>query len=598
MKKQLLFAALCLFSAGAFAQGVWVPQNTGFVPVSSGVNQVCAVDANVVWITAYDGSGGSANRRDFSRTIDGGANWVAGTVSAPTSHNWSMLHAIDANTCWAMFYNATAGNRGGIWKTTDGGATWAQQGATTLFLNSASFANVVYFWNANEGMCMGDPVGGEYEIYTTVDGGATWTQVPGANIPNPLNASEYGIVGHYAVMGDTIWFDTNNGRIYRSVDKGYNWTVSSTGLTIPTSAGFDMVFYNNLNGLFRVYNAGVNTMVVTSDGGDTWTSASVTGNFFGSDVKYVPGTASRLVSTGAATGFTGSSYSDDGGLTWIDYETGTQRTALGVVDSVTMWAGGFTTSPTSGGIYKWTIITPVACNDPSISPGVTSASVNQLCQGDTLVVTSTGVLAPTVGPYAGVSWAISLADITGSPDPTLETSYRVGYNFNNPAPANSTRMFVHDLTLINGTTLPFGTYWWTPVVFGNAAGGVANPIFLHELNLDPLCTYTGTSVRVDVLDPNDPACITGVNEVISSNLGVYSFYRKDNMINVIVKAPVAGNANLEIMDMAGRIVVSRNLEIAAGTNFELINADLLATGTYVIKVGMKGLTAVNKLVKM
>jgi len=147
MKKQLLFIAIILASVSSFAQtGVWLSQATGFTTVSTGVRNVSVVDSNVVWISSYDGSGGAANRQDFSMTIDGGANWMAGNTPAPVSYDWSMIYGLNANTAWACFYNAVAGSGGGIWKTTDGGGTWTQQGLGSIF-DANSFPNVVHFWD-------------------------------------------------------------------------------------------------------------------------------------------------------------------------------------------------------------------------------------------------------------------------------------------------------------------------------------------------------------------------------------------------------------------------------------------------------------------
>jgi hypothetical protein len=227
------------------------------------------------------------------------------------------------------------------------------------------------------------------------------------------------------------------------VDRGLNWTVASTGITVPTNGAIDICFYSSTNGIARLYNGttGGNTMRVTADGGDTWTVATPTGNFFGSDVQSVPGTVSKLISTGAATGFIGSSYSDDGGLNWTDIEVSAQRTALGIVDSTHMWTGGFTTSPNSDGIFKYFIVPTISCVDTAISAGTTTASVTQVCGGDTAVFTATGVYAPTVGDYAGVSWVITTASISGSVNPQLEPSLIASYTFNFPAPATSITFF-------------------------------------------------------------------------------------------------------------------------------------------------------------
>ena len=135
-----------------------------------------------------------------------------------------MIHAFDANTAWLAAYPTAGGQQGGIWKTTNGGNTWTQQTSAT-FNNAASFTNVVYFWNANEGFCQGDPINGEFELYTTTNGGTTWNQVPGGSIPDPAGGNEYGYTRQIEVVGDNVWFTTSLGRVYHSTDKGYTWSV-------------------------------------------------------------------------------------------------------------------------------------------------------------------------------------------------------------------------------------------------------------------------------------------------------------------------------------------------------------------------------------
>ena len=598
MKKLLLFAFLVFGAVAAYSQGIWVSQATGFTPVSSGVRYISAVDTNVLWICSYDGSGGGASRQDFSRTIDGGNTWVAGNTPAPATHDWSMIHAIGADTAWAMLYNTGAAG-GDLYKTTDGGTTWNQQGVGSIFNGGTSFPNVVHFWDANNGFVMGDPSPANYfEIHTTTDGGATWTRVPAANIPVPLSG-EYGIVGHYSVIGDNVWFDTNRGRVYRSTDRGLTWTVSSTGITVPANNVIDICFYSPANGIARLYNSttGGNSMRVTADSGLTWTIATPTGNFFGSDVKYVPGTASRLVSTGAATGFVGSSYSDDGGLTWTDIETLAQRTALGVVDSTHMWTGGFTTSPSSDGIFKYTVIPTISCGDSAISPGTTSVSAVQLCGGDTAIFTSTGVYAPTVGDYAGVSWVVSTADISNSTNPLGEPSRVATYTISFPAPAVSTRSYINDGSLIGTSTLPYGTYYWTPVVFGNASGATSPVTFLSDLILDPACLQTGTSIAVDVLDPTSPACSgSGIAE-LKNSLGV-SAVLSGQLFDISIRPSSAGPAVVEVFDMSGRKVAGQQSPAFPGVNHIFVDASTLTSGVYVIKVQVNGAAGQTRIAKL
>ena len=123
-----------------------------------------------------------------------------------------MIHAISYNTAWVVAYPVNNLSYGGIFKTTDGGATWNRQN-TASYSAPGAFPNVVYFWDENIGFAQGDPVDGEYELYTTIDGGENWTEVDGNNIPNPL-AGEYGYVRQIEVYEDNVWYTTNKGRIY------------------------------------------------------------------------------------------------------------------------------------------------------------------------------------------------------------------------------------------------------------------------------------------------------------------------------------------------------------------------------------------------
>jgi len=603
MKKILLLFSLIFLSIAVNAQYAWVSQATGFSQVSTGVRNVSVVDANIVWIATYDGSGGAANRTDFSKTVDGGVTWTPGTVPAPASYNWSMIHGLNADTAWAMYYNAVAGSGGGLYFTGDGGATWVQQdsinGSTSKIFNATSFPNIVYFWDGLQGVALGDPNTTEFEIYTTTDGGISWVPVPGADIPDPL-AGEFGIVEHFSVVGDVFYWDTNKGRVFKSTDRGLTWTASVTGITVPTNGAMNICFYNDSSGLARLYAplTGTNTMFTTNDGGNTWTSATPTGIFFGADVKYVPGTASRLISTGSdfTNGFIGSSFSEDGGLTWVTFETNAQRTALGCADSLNIWAGGFTTSPISDGIFKYTYVPPVACSDPNITAGVTSANDTLICPGDTLTITSTGVYAPNSGDYSGVSWVISTADISGSTDPLLEPTFITSYTFSFPAPSTSFRQLISDGTFI-GAAIPYGYYYWTPVVFGNATVVNAPPVFLQDLALDNACTQAGTSILIHVNDGTDPNCGVGISENNAQQLSLTGYFNGSQALNLTIISKMTEKATLQIIDVTGRQVYGSTVELASGINKTNINGQAFSSGLYFVKISTGSKQVVTKIVK-
>jgi hypothetical protein len=167
-----------------------------------------------------------------------------------------------------------------------------------------------------------------------------------------------GWTGVYDAVGDTAWFGTNQGRIYKSVDKGLHWTVMSTA-----NADCNKIsMADDLNGLleYKVYNTSTGAITSfalqrTDDGGQTWTSVTPTsGILYKSDISAVPGYPGFYVSTGGSSlaGQHGSSYSIDYGNTWIWLDS-VQYTAVKFYSPTIGWAGGFNLNSTQEGMYKW-----------------------------------------------------------------------------------------------------------------------------------------------------------------------------------------------------------------------------------------------------
>ncbi|CAN5362073.1 hypothetical protein BH11BAC1_BH11BAC1_14220 [soil metagenome] len=354
MKKILLFAFSSLLISTSTNAQAWIEQNSNFATQSEGVLDISVVDDNTAWILGYDGTGNGVNFLDFARTIDGGNTFVPGTVGTDTTFQFSNISALNADTAWVCMFDHNAGFGGGIWQTTDAGASWLQQGVGTMYTTTNSFPNIVHFWNANDGMTMGDPANNYFEIYTTIDGGATWVRVPQANIPAP-QSGEFGIVNWYDVIGDNIWFYTNKGRVFRSNDKGFTWAMSPMH-NLTTTQFVNLKFFDANNGISNIGTTGGAFVAAyqTSDGGVTWTAYTPIGNFLTSDLVVIPGT-SVAISSGAASGVEGSSYTTDLGLNWndIDFGQGIQHTALGASSYNGLWAGGFSGGFQSGGIFKF-----------------------------------------------------------------------------------------------------------------------------------------------------------------------------------------------------------------------------------------------------
>ncbi|MEI6433849.1 MAG: T9SS type A sorting domain-containing protein [Bacteroidota bacterium] len=411
MKKLLFLSLSLMLSICAIAQTNWTTVNSGLL-AGQGVGQLSIgmADNTGLWAHAVDATGLIVDR--WTRSMDGGQTWSSGTFNAGTG--LSQLFAIDGGTCWAVF---NTGATQGLYKTQDGGTTWVKKGGV---FNASSFADVIHFFNDNEGFAMGDPVGGYFEIYTTTDGGETWTRVPQANISAPTTG-EYGITGNYSAVGNNAWFGTNLGRIFRSVDKGLHWTAVLT--PFGNAQVVQPEFADALHGIcYRSYlDLGLELIIdVTSDGGVTWTEVNVTGDMYARYFSYIPGTANTYVGSSSAVGANGISVSYDGGYTWNVLNAGYDFNATAWIDNATGWAGSIAAAKKStestGGMYIY--------NGEPLAPTLPVANF----QADNVAVALNGSVHFTdLSTGTPTSWAWTFAGGTPATS-TLKTPPAIVYN--------------------------------------------------------------------------------------------------------------------------------------------------------------------------
>jgi photosystem II stability/assembly factor-like uncharacterized protein len=291
---------------------VWAKQTSG---VKARLRGVSAANDDVAWAS---GSGNTV-----LHTQDGGAHWEQLALPAQmqaTPLDFRDVDAVDAHTAYLLSIGEASASR--IYKTTDAGAHWTLQYTNP---DAKGFLDAMTFWDANNGLVIGDSIDGHLQILITGNGGATWSKVPDAVLPPALpnegafssSGSNIAMVGH-----DDAWIGLGGptrSRVLHTGDRGKTWTVVDTPIAASESAGiFSVAFRDAQHGVivggdYKKENAAIDNVAITSDGGKTWALVRDKGlSGMRSAVAYIPGTASSLI----AVGPTGADISQDDGKIW------------------------------------------------------------------------------------------------------------------------------------------------------------------------------------------------------------------------------------------------------------------------------------------
>lgn len=221
------------------AGATWVPITDGKVPVAStGSVAVADSDPNVIYLgTGSDGLRSNVSTgRGVYKSTDGGATWSFAGLYDAGQIGAVRIHPKDPNTVWvAAVGNAFAPNRErGVFKTTDGGKTWKNVlflsdsvGAADVEINPAN-PNVVYAWMARGERKpwtiisgAADAVNGSF--FKSTDGGESFKKI--------TNGLPTGLVGKgnlavTAANPNRIYALVEakpGGGLYRSDDQGESW---------------------------------------------------------------------------------------------------------------------------------------------------------------------------------------------------------------------------------------------------------------------------------------------------------------------------------------------------------------------------------------
>lgn len=345
MKKILLpFAFLIAFSSIASSQ-VWLPKAAGLLPANYGVDDISIVNEQVIWATAndYSTSTPSVPADHVSKLIkstDGGETWTVADIEEATGRFCWDIHAFDENTACVTTTNRGSGNKRGIFRTTDGGTTW------TEVFNHPAGDLWMHFFDGQEGVC-----GSGEDIARTVNGGATWTPVPTANIPNLMTGEIIGgasLSNGIGTSSNSVWFGTSKGRVFKTADRGQNWTAHNTGLG-ANSFLYSFGFIDEKNGLGVFDIGGVAELARTTDGGLTWAK---TGNFDFTLVDAIP-CANTFMGASYNAGSERTAFSTDHGTSWTVRDTTLAANAHVFVRPDLGWTANAASVGSGPALYKW-----------------------------------------------------------------------------------------------------------------------------------------------------------------------------------------------------------------------------------------------------
>ncbi|MBD2700934.1 oxidoreductase [Spirosoma sp. BT702] len=250
------------------AFGQWQLQT---VATDANFRAVSIAGANIAWVGGTKGT--------FLRTTDGGKTWLTGNVPDAQNCDFRDVQAIDEQTAYLMSAGPAEQGQARIYKTTNGGQTWALLYETK---KKGVFFDGIAFWDKQRGLIFSDPIGGRWFMLTTDDGGQTWQQVPETSLPimEPNEAAFAASGTSLVVQGKrNAWIASGGGtnaRVFRSIDQGRTWGATIAPLPSGEATGlFGMQFFNEkvgmvVGGNYKQEQLPGPNAAITRDGGQTW----------------------------------------------------------------------------------------------------------------------------------------------------------------------------------------------------------------------------------------------------------------------------------------------------------------------------------------
>jgi photosystem II stability/assembly factor-like uncharacterized protein len=271
--------------------GVWKTDNAGVTwkPIfdhessySIGCVTLDPNDPHVIWVGTGENVGGRhvGYGDGVYRSDNGGETWTNLGLRESQHISKIVVRPGNSDVVWVAAQGPlwSKGGDRGLYKTTDGGATWrkvlgddAWTGATDIVMDPRdpeSLYAATWQRHRNVAAYMGGGPGSA--IYRSSDGGETWEK-----LTDGLPKSNMGKIGlaispqNPDVIYAAIELDRRTGAVYRSADRGGSWAKRSEAVGGGTGPHYYQEIYASPHQFDRIYLADVR-MQVSDDGGATF----------------------------------------------------------------------------------------------------------------------------------------------------------------------------------------------------------------------------------------------------------------------------------------------------------------------------------------
>ncbi|MFC4261560.1 WD40/YVTN/BNR-like repeat-containing protein [Ferruginibacter yonginensis] len=245
----------------------------------SSLRGLSAINDQIIWVSGSNGTVG--------KSLDGGITWRWFVVKDFEKAEFRDIEAFDENTAIIIAIASPAY----ILKTTDGGETWKQ-----VYKNAQKdmFLDAIDFYDANNGIVVGDPIDGKLFLAKTIDGGNTWKDISTTIKAKPDSGEAF-----FASSGTNIKLINKKKFHFVSGGKASKYYNSNGAVTVlPLLQGQESTGANSfatngkkfiavVGGDFNKKNDRIQNCIFSTDAGKTWKVPTVLPFGYRSCIDYI-----------------------------------------------------------------------------------------------------------------------------------------------------------------------------------------------------------------------------------------------------------------------------------------------------------------------